>query len=79
MDESTSSKSGCNIVLANRLVQTEYDKKKYQRHLKVVFLVLVIFSQLFIVVVNPLGAIGVALNKHKLMYNILAPSIIAII
>ena len=28
--------------------------------------------------VNPLGAIGVSLNKHKLMYNILAPSIIAI-
>ena len=27
---------------------------------------------------NPLGAIGVSLNKQKLMYNILAPSIIAI-
>ena len=26
----------------------------------------------------PLGAIGVSLNKQKLMYNILAPSIIAI-
>ena len=29
-------------------------------------------------VFNPLGAIGVSLNKQKLMYNILAPSIIAI-
>ena len=27
---------------------------------------------------NPLGAIGVSLNKQKLMNNILAPSIIAI-
>ena len=27
---------------------------------------------------TPLGAIGVSLNKQKLMYNILAPSIIAI-
>ena len=28
--------------------------------------------------VNPLGAIGVSLNKQKLIYNILAPGIIAI-
>ena len=28
--------------------------------------------------VNPLGAIGVSVNKQKLMYNILAPGIIAI-
>ena len=27
---------------------------------------------------SPLGTIGVSLNKQKLMYNILAPSIIAI-
>jgi hypothetical protein len=34
VDDSTSSKSGCNIVIANRLVQTVYDKKKYQLDLK---------------------------------------------
>ena len=44
VDDSTSSKSGCDIVIVNRLaIQTGYDLKYYQLHLKVVFLVLVIF------------------------------------
>ena len=34
-----SSQSGCNIVLANRLVQTSYAKKDYQTYIKVYILV----------------------------------------
>ena len=35
VDDSSASKSGCNIVLANRLVETGFDKKGYQAHIKV--------------------------------------------
>ena len=40
--------------------------------------VLLLADQLVRHALSPLGAIGVSLNKQKLMYDILAPSIIAI-
>ena len=36
VDERAGTKSGCNIVLANRLVETSYDKKGYQKYMKVI-------------------------------------------
>lgn len=43
-----SSVSGCNIVLANRLVQTSYSKKDYGTHIKVLCLCAYIYSNILV-------------------------------
>ena len=39
-DTNESSQSGCNIVLANRLMEIAYIKKSYQAHIKVFYIYL---------------------------------------
>ena len=43
-----SSVSGCNIVLANRLVQTSYSKKDYGTHIKVLCLCAYMYSNILV-------------------------------